>query len=486
MSPRPPTLFEALVPVVTLVLLVGLSFFLFGDAGAKGPNQVALVVATMVAVLMAVLRGHPIAILTEAASASVASGIGAIFILFAVGALIGTWALSGTLLAMVYYGLRLLDPGSFYLTACALAAVISFSIGSSWTVVGTIGVGLMGIAGNMGLDPAIAAAAIISGAYFGDTTSPLSDSANLAAAAAGAGLYAHIRETLPTSLGALALSLLVFYLLGTPGTADTSAKLAALAAATPTGLVMMLPLVVVIALALLRLPPFTTVFAGALAGAVLAVFVAPERVAAFADPDTALPHGLALLKGTWLALASGYVSTTGDPAIDSLASRGGMEAMLPTIWLVMSAFAFGGIVEKTGVLERIVAPIAALARKVGSLVAALVAAVVVSNIVTADQYLSIVLPGRMFRPEFERRGLAPIVLSRAVGAAATPTSALIPWNSCGAYMAATLGVATLSYAPYAVFGLASPLLAILLAALGFRVFRAPPDQAQRDGGATIG
>ncbi len=485
-EPRSPTLFEALVPVVALVLLVGVSFFLFGDAGAKGPNQIALIVATMIAVLMAVLRGHPIAALTEAATASVASGIGAIFILFAVGALIGTWALSGTLLAMVYYGLRLLDPGSFYLTACALAAVVSFAIGSSWTVVGTIGVGLMGIAANMGLDPAIAAAAIISGAYYGDTTSPLSDSSNLAAAAAGAGLYDHIRATLPTSLAALALSLVVFWLLGTPGTADTSTKLAAIAAATPTGPAMMLPLVVVIVLAVLRLPPFTAVFAGALAGGILAVVVAPDRVVAFADGAASLPRGLALLKGVWLALASGYVSTTGDAAIDMLASRGGMDSMLATIWLVMAAFAFGGIVEKTGVLERIVAPIAALAQRVGSLVAALVAAVVVSNIVTADQYLSIVLPGRMFRPEFERRGLKPTVLSRAVGASATPTSALIPWNSCGAYMAATLGVATLSYAPYAVFGLASPLLAIGLAALGFRVLRAPPPTAPRDGGPAIG
>ncbi len=482
-DPRSPTLLEALVPVVALVLLVGLSFFLFGDAGAKGPNQVALIVATMVAVAMAVLHGYRIADLTDAAVASVSSGIGAIFILFAVGALIGTWALSGTLLAMVYYGLRLLDPGSFYLTACALAAVVSFSIGSSWTVVGTIGVGLMGIAANMGLDPAIAAAAIISGAYFGDTTSPLSDSANLAAASAGAGLYDHIRETLPTSLGALALSLLVFWLLGTPGTADTSGKLAALSAATATGPLMMAPLAVVIALALLRLPPFTTVFAGALAGGVLAVIVAPERVAAFAAGGPDLPHALALLKGVWLALASGYVSTSGDAAIDALASRGGMESMLPTIWLVMSAFAFGGIVEKTGVLERIVRPIAALAHRVGSLVAALVASVVASNIVTADQYLSIVLPGRMFRPEFERRGLAPIVLSRVVGAAATPTSALVPWNSCGAYMAATLGVATVSYAPYAVFGMASPLLAILFAALGFRILRAPEAASARDEGA---
>ncbi|MFD2250315.1 NhaC family Na+:H+ antiporter [Pseudochelatococcus lubricantis] len=461
--PRSPTLFEALVPVAALVVLVGLSFFLFGDAGVEGPNQVALTLAALVAALMAVGRGHRLEAMTEAATASVASGIGAIFILFAVGALIGAWALSGTLLAMVYYGLKLLDPGSFYVTATALAALISFSIGSSWTVVGTIGVGLMGISANMGLDPAITAAAIISGAYFGDTTSPLSDSVNLAAASAGAGLYEHMRHTLPTSFGALGLSLVIFWLLGTPGTADISGKLAAIEAVTPTGWYMFLPLALIIVLALLKLPPFTTIFAGALAGGVLAVVMSPDRVLAFAAAGPEIPGWLALVKGVWLALASGYVSSSGDAAIDALASRGGMESMLPTIWLVVVAFAFGGVVEKTGVLDRIVTPIVSLASSLGSLVAAMVAAVLASNIITADQYLSIVLPARMFRPEFERRGLAPVLLSRAVGAAATPTSALVPWNSCGAYMAATLGVATLSYAPYAVFGIASPLLAILVA-----------------------
>ena len=204
-QPQPLTFLEALIPIVSLIVLVALSFYLFGDAGAAGPNQVALVVATMIAVFIGWRRGHTLDSLREAAVASVGSGIGAIFILLAVGALIGTWALSGTLLAMVYYGLQLLSPNYFYVTAAALCAVISFSIGSSWTVVGTIGIGLMGISLNMGLNPAITAAAIISGAYFGDTTSPLSDSANLAAAAAGADLYQHIRETVVTSRSRLRL-----------------------------------------------------------------------------------------------------------------------------------------------------------------------------------------------------------------------------------------------------------------------------------------
>ena len=473
-TPEPLSVFEALVPITSLVALVGLSFYLFGDAGAVGPNQVALVVATMVAVFIAWRRGHSLEALRDAAVASVGSGVGASFILFAVGALIGTWAMSGTLVAMVYYGLKILSPNFFYAATALIAAVVSFSIGSSWTLVGTIGVGLMGIAINMDLDPAITAAAIISGAYFGDTTSPLSDSANLAAASAGVDLYRHIRETVITSAIALAIALGFFMTLGSSGDFDASDKIDAIQHAFTMSPVLFLPLALVIGLALLRLPPFTTIFLGALAGGVLAVVVAPERVLAFAAAGDELPEWLALLKGVWLALASGYDGTTGHAAIDQLVSRGGMESMLNTIWLIIAALAFGGVVEKAGVLERLIAPLIRAAKSGGALVTWLVAATFGTNVVTADQYIAIVLPGRMFKSGFAERGLHPIVLSRSVGASATPTSALIPWNSCGAYMAATLGVATFSYLPYAVFNLVSPLLAILMAFAGIRMLRPRP------------
>ena len=472
-SAPPLSLAEAIIPVAALILLVGLSYFLFGDAGAAGPNQVALVGATMIAVLIGRRRGHSLESLGKAASDSVATGIGAIFILFAVGALIGTWALSGTLVAMVYYGLQLLSPNYFYVTACAISAIVALSIGSSWTVVGTIGVGLMGIAVSMDLNPAIAAGAVISGAYFGDKSSPLSDSANLAAAAAGVELYQHIRETLLTSAVALAISLAVFFALGQPGDYDATDKMAAIRGAFHISPVLFAPLVVVIVLAVFRVPAFTAIFLGALAGGVLAVFVAPERVIAFADAGT-LPAPVALLKGVWLAMASGYTSTSGFEPMDALASRGGMDSMLNTIWLIVTALAFGGVVEKAGVLDRLITPIIEKAKSDGALVASLASSIVATNIVTADQYIAIVLPGRMFRGAFQKRGLAPVVLSRAVGDTATPSSALIPWNSCGAYMAATLGVATWSYAPFAVFSMASPLITVAFAYAGFRMIRAAP------------
>ena len=412
-NPTPLSLAAALVPVVALVGLLGLSFFLFGDAAAAGPNQVALVFCSIVATYVAWRHGHSVSALREAAVTSVNTGLTAIFILLAVGALIGTWALSGTLVAMVYYGLKILSPDYFYVTACLICAMVAVSIGSSWTVAGTIGIGLMGVAQKMGLDPTITAGAIISGAYFGDKSSPLSDTANLACAAAGANLYDHVRESLWTSVPALAIAVLGFGLLGAPGDFDASQVSAGIEAAFHPSLLHFLPLLLVLALALLRWPPFVTIFLGALAGGVLAVATAPDRVIAFAGAD--LPAGLALLKGVWAALATGYVSSTGEPAVDQLLTRGGMESMLGTVWLILVALAFGGIVEKAGVLDRLIGPVIAAARSIGALVAALVGAAVSTNVLASDQYIAVVLPGRMFQGAFAARGLAPVVLSRALG-----------------------------------------------------------------------
>src|SRR4029077_10177373 len=236
-----------------------------------------------------------------------------IFILLAVGSLIGTWAMSGTLVAMVYYGLKLLSPNYFYMTTALICGVVSASIGSSWTVVGTIGIGLMGIAQNMGLSPAVTAGAVISGAYLGDTTSPLSDSANLAAAAAGVDLYDHIRETFVTSALSFAIALGVFWMLGQPGDFDASEKMRAIQATFQPSLLMFLPLVFVVILAVLKIPPFTTIFLGALVGGALAVLVAPDRVIAFAGTGEGIPRPLLLLKGVWLALGGGGWAKTGEP-----------------------------------------------------------------------------------------------------------------------------------------------------------------------------
>jgi NhaC family Na+:H+ antiporter len=482
-SVRPPSLLDACIPAAALIILLATSYLLYGDKAAQGPNQIALLFSGLIACGIAVKNGMSWAGLRQATVDGVASALTAIFILLAVGALIGTWALSGTIATMVYYGLQFLSPHYFYASAALICAVIATGIGSSWTVAGTIGIGLIGVATNMGLSPEITAGAVISGAYFGDKASPLSDTVNLAAAAAGSDLFQHIKESLWTSVPALVLALIGFFLLGRPGEFDASGMLSGLNqhfVITPWAL---LPLVLVFGLAVLRFPPFVTIFAGALLGGVLAAVFNAHQVIAFAK-DPSLPPWLAAIKGIWSALANGYVSSTGQPEIDRLLSRGGMEAMLNTVWLILTALAFGAVLEHAGLLRRLTEAAISGARSVGSLVAAVVAACIGLNVIASDQYIAIVLPARMFRMEFERRHLLPVALSRAVGDSATVTSPLIPWNSCGAYMAVTLGVPTLSYAGFAFFSLLNPLATIAIALLGFRMRRpetaepvAKPDRA---------
>jgi NhaC family Na+:H+ antiporter len=469
-SARKPSLADALTPVVALIGLLAASYYLFGDLASQGPNQIALLFCGLIAAGIAYKNGMPWSGLRQATVDGVSSGLTAVFILLAVGALIGTWAMSGTIIAMVYDGLKIRSPNYFYASSAVICAVVALSIGSSWTVAGTIGIGLMGIATNMGLSPEITAGAVISGAYFGDKASPLSDTVNLASASAGAELFEHIRESLWTSVPSLVLAVLLFVLLGSPSDFDAAATLAGIEQRYDITLWAFVPLLFVFALAVMRLPAFVTIFCGALLGGVIAVIFNPGAVISFAaDPTLAAP--LAALKGIWKALASGYVANTGATDIDSLLSRGGMESMLGTVWLIMTALAFGAVVEHAGLLARLVNPILDRARSVGGLVASVVASCIGANIVTSDQYIAIVLPGRMFRAEFERRGLAPVVLSRAVGDSATVTSPLIPWNSCGAYMAATLGVPVLSFAGFAFFCLINPLMTVLIALLGLRMLR---------------
>lgn len=467
---REPSILDSLLPIGALILLLALSYYLFHDQASYGPNQVALIFCALIAAGLAYKNGLPWEGIRRAMIDGVATGIAAIGILLAVGALIGTWALSGTIVAMVYYGLQILSPNYFYATAALICGAVAISIGSSWTTAGTIGIGLMGIAGSMHLSPEITAGAVISGAYFGDKASPLSDTANLASAAAGSDLFTHVRETLWTSVPALVLAAIAFALLGKPGDFDASGTLAAIQNHVTVSAWNFTPLVIVLVLAVLRSPPMIAIFIGALAGGVLAILHNPDAVVAFAAaPDLARP--LALIKGVWAALATGYHVETGNAAIDQLMSRGGMSSMMVTVWLIICALAFGAAVEHGGFMTRLIAPLVRRARSVGALVTLLVATCIGANIVTSDQYIAVVLPGRLFRAEFLKRGLAPVFLSRVIGDSAIVTSPLVPWNSCGAYMAATLGVPTLGYVAYSFFNLLNPLLTILFSVFAIRVIR---------------
>lgn len=477
---REPSLLQALIPLLALIGMLALSVHLYGDSSSYGANQIALLLAGGLAAMIGVRNGLRWNDIQQAIVHGISISTGALFILLAVGALIGSWILSGTVPTLIVYGLKLMSPGWFYPTTALLCALVALTIGSSWTVAGTLGVALIGVAQGLGLSPAITAGAIISGAYFGDKMSPLSDTTNLAPAAAGSELFTHVRHMIWTTLPSLVLAIVGFTLIGLGQHAsgdNTANELGSLASVMreqfQLGLHLLIPLLVVFYMALRRYPAYPTILIGALLGAVFAVIFQPEAVIRLADsPSVSKP--IALLSGAWKSLFDGYKAQTGQAAVDALLSRGGMASMLNTVWLILCAMAFGAVMEKVGLLERLIRSVLAMAHSTGALITATLATSFGTNILAADQYIAIVLPGRIYRAEYVRRGLDPVNLSRALEDAGTITSPLVPWNTCGAYMSATLGVATFSYLPFALFNLINPLLAAILAYTGFKILRIQP------------
>ena len=476
-SPREPSLLQALTPLLFLVLALVCAVYLYADDASFGANQVGLMLASGVAALVGLRNRIPWQDIQDSLVQGVSLAVVPIFILLSVGALIGTWILSGTVPVLIVYGMELMHPSYFYPAACLICAIVALSIGSSWTVAGTLGVALVGIAQGMDMSLPVTAGAVISGAYFGDKMSPMSDTTIISPAAAGADLFAHIRHLTWTTFPSLAIALVLFALagLGEGGKAagDGFGNLPGLLEAHfNLGWHLLIPLVVLFTLALMRFPAYPAILLSAILGGVFAVVFQPDLVVALADnPD--LPRPMALLSGAWKALFEGYQANSGDVALDELLTRGGMISMLNTVWLIICALGFGAVMEKTGLLERMIRSVLARAKSAGSLIAATIATAFGTNVVAADQYMALVLPGRLYQPEFRRRGLAPENLSRALEDGGTITSPLIPWNTCGAYMAATLGVATFDYLPYAFFNLVNPVVALVMAYAGFRILRLP-------------
>ncbi len=478
---KSPSYLDAAAPIILLIVLVVLAQVLFDGNSTGGPFQIALIVCALFAAAIGRKNGHDLKDLGKNAVDGISSAMGAIFILLAVGALIGTWSMAGTTATLTYYGVKLINPAWFYLACVIICGLISLSIGSSWTTAGTIGVALIAIAGVLGLNPAVTAGAIISGSYFGDKMSPLSDTTNLSPAIAGTDLYTHIRTMLWTTVPSLVITLVLFAWMGFRTEVDTSAfdptpALKALEASFNISFWTLIPLFVVLFLAVKRVPAFVAIMAGALMGGVMAVILQPQLVIAFAN-DPSLSPALALLKGVWSAMANGFVAVTGYPKIDELVSRGGMASMLYTVWLVLSAMSFGAIMDYTGSLRKLLEPLVRFAKTAGRLMISAGATAIFLNIFAGDQYMAIVLPGTIFREEFHKRNVAPQMLSRQIEDTATITSPLVPWNTCGAYMAATLGVATIAYLPYCFFNLINPVLSFIFDAVGFQIERLTTEQA---------
>lgn len=475
---RLPSLVDALIPLLFMITLLVISIVLFGIDAATGPLQVALLMSAVVGAIVAHKNGHSWEKLGEEIVKGISLAMSAIMILLMVGALIGVWNMSGTIATMVYYGIKYIDPSWFYLAAALLTGIVGLVTGSSWTTAATLGVAFVGMANAIGASTAITAGAVISGAYFGDKMTPLSETTILTPQIVGSNVYTHIGSMAKATIPAYLISLVIFFLIGRNVEIppfDSTATLQALESAYNISLWNLLPVLVLLVLGIRKYPAFLSILIGTLVGALVAVIWQPEVITAFAnDPD--LGYGLAALKSVWIAMATGFSSSSGYPNIDSLFSGGGMSSMLITVWLILGAMSFGAMMDFGGFNNRLITPIINRVKSIGGMIATVMITALGLNIVAGDQYIAIVLPARMFMVEFRKRGIHPETLATAVENSGTVTSPLIPWNSCGAYMSAALGVSTFVYLPYCFFNFLNFIIGMIYGFVGFNVMRLDPEQ----------
>jgi NhaC family Na+:H+ antiporter len=471
------SLLLALIPIVVLLAMLSLDVIYFGADSSYGSNQIALLCAGAVAAGIAVARGTKWEVLYDGIVESIKSALGAILILLLIGALSGTWLISGVIPAMIYYGLDVLNPSTFLFAACVVCAVVSLATGSSWGTIGTVGVALMVIGQTLGIGEGWIAGAIISGAYFGDKMSPLSDTTNLAPAIAGTDLFTHIRYMTITTIPSMIVALLVFLIAGfmvdrNEGIVSVEQMQLAMESKFNLGWWLFLVPVGVIVLIARKMPAMPALFIGTLIGGVFAVIFQPEIITELAGGTFSFARSAYITIINAMSVATAI--ETGDPIINDLMSTKGMAGMMNTIWLILCALTFGGIMSAAGMLQRITSAILSGVNSAAGLVAATTGTCVMFNILAGDQYLAIVVPGRMFAKAYRDQNLAPENLSRTLEDSGTVTSVLIPWNTCGVAQAAMLKVATFAYAPYCIFNIVSPLMTILFAIMGWRIRRLVP------------
>ena len=471
---RKPTIIQAFIPILFLIVFLVLNVYFFKENTLEGANQIALLLAATVGGIVAVFLGHNWYDVRKQVVKSIGSAMPSMLILLLIGSLAGTWLLSGVVPAMIYYGLKILHPSIFLAASVIICALVSLATGSSWSTVATIGVALLGIGNALGFSPGIVAGAIISGAYFGDKMSPLSDTTNLAPAMAGTDLFTHIRYMVITTGPSILLTLIIFFILGftydySGGEANVKSTLMAIEQSFNITPWLFLVPVILITVIIKKMPPLPSIMIGTLLGGLFAIIFQPHVVEQVANIDGSY------IKSSYVAIMRsmfGEISViTQDLQVNELLSTRGMAGMLNTIWLILSAMVFGGVMEAAGLLVRITESVMWLARTTGSLVATTVGTCLFFNVTASDQYISIVVPGRMFAKTYRDRGLKPEVLSRTLEDSGTATSVLIPWNTCGATQSAVLGVPVLTYLPYAFFNIISPFMSIFMAAFNIKIRR---------------
>ena len=461
----------ALIPVIFLIGALAFNVSVFGDDAISGTNQFVLLLGGAVAALVGFQHGVTYKTMINAIGHNLESVAGAIIILLLVGSLAGSWLISGVIPAMIYYGLQILHPDIFLPAAVIISAIISVATGSSWTTSATIGIALIAIGKAIGLPAGMVAGAVISGAYFGDKMSPLSDTTNLSAAMAGTDLFTHIKYMTFTTVPSILIALTVFIFLGltqdTGDMGDNSAMLAAIDSAfNINGWLFLVP-IAVIALIVRKTQPLIALLIGTLLGAVFAIVFQPNIVVEVAGANSLTFESA--YKGVMTAMTVDSAVATPDEGLNDLFSAGGMAGMLGTIWLVICAMIFGGVMEAIGALAAISQALLRAAKSVFALFASTVASCLAVNLTASDQYLAIVVPGKMFSQAYREKGLAPENLSRTLEDSGTVTSVLIPWNTCGAYQSGVLGVGVGEYFIYAIFNYLSPFMTLLFAALRIKI-----------------
>jgi len=469
---KKPSLLQSFLPILVLVgLLIVNVLLVFGDDALGGANQMALLMSAAVAVIIATVNGYSWKETLRGITSSITSALPALIILLLIGSLAGTWMLSGVVPAMIYYGLDILNPTIFLFATCLICAIVSIATGSSWTTVATVGIALVGIGDVLGFEKGIIAGAIISGAYFGDKMSPLSDTTNLAPAMAGTDLITHIRYMALTTIPSIVITLIIFLVIGffynTSGEVGQINELqTAIASKFNISPWLFLVPVSVIVLIVKKIPAIPALFIGSLLGGIFAIIFQPDLLVSLSGETNFF---LASYKSVVNAMTTDVAIVTENELVNELLSSGGMNGMLGTIWLIICAMIFGGIMENTGMLKRITQSIIGLAKTTGSLIATTTASCITFNVTASDQYLAIVVPGRMFAEEYKERGLHPKVLSRTLEDSGTVTSALIPWNTCGAYHSGVLGIATGEYFMYCFFNIISPIMTMIFGFLGIKI-----------------
>ena len=467
-------LWIAVIPLLVLVVVLALVIKCFGADAIAGGSQIALLFAAAVAATLAItLCGQKWAVLEEAIVENIRTSASAIIILLLIGAISGTWMLSGTVPTLICYGLEVIHPKVFLGVACIICALVSLVTGSSWTTIATIGVALMGIGQAMGFSEGWIAGAIISGAYFGDKVSALSDTTVLASAASKVPLFEHIKYMLITTVPSFTIALLVFFGISffqAPQEATQIEQISQTLHATFNISPWLLIVPLVTALLILRkLPALITLFAATVVACIAMLIFQPDIVAQIGGEGS-----LSSFRGLMIACSSTTAIDTGDAMLNDLVATRGMGGMMSTIWLILCAMCFGGVMAGSGMLAALTRLFMRFAKRTVSVVSSTIATGIFCNLTTADQYISIIITGNTFGDLYRQRGLEGRLLSRSVEDSATVTSVLIPWNSCGMTQSTVLGVATITYLPYCLFNLFSPIISIIVAAVGYKIVKKEP------------